>query len=304
MTYFTVQNLVLSSYGITICHMLSIWLTHNGFISKFAFNMLRIISLIATMPVIVLLCFNHINVYLKCIPYPLTSDKSLCLLLLPFMIVFCDIMYHKSRIANVLAATIMTLPIYAMFLLFEPNGTLLTKNAPLMSVFSAYFITITLIYYLPMNSCFALLQNVSVYLCKHFKSYKYLLESLNDSDHKSHLARTITCGLIFSLLNFLQVYQNPACYSSRFTLFILAFSILAYAAVGCGLIDSGMNEKYYYNFVFQSILNHYITFKHVWAAMVNDQVPKFSLFSFSTVVLFVLVNTPIAYAMDPPLLYC
>lgn len=200
-----------------------------------------------------------------------------------------------------MGATIISLPIYAVLLLFSHYGVFLLKMPPLVSLYCTYFITFQIASGLG-DDFFILLQKVSVYLCKYSKDYKSLLQFLNNVTDKSHLILTLTCGLIFSLLNFLQVYQqSEMCFASYLTLFFLAFSITAYAVVGCGLIDSARNVKYHYNFIFQMVLNYKLNFKHICDDIISDQIPKFSLLSFSTLILFTLVNTPLAYAMDSDL---
>ena len=143
------------------------------------------------------------------------------------------------------------------------------------------------------DACYVLSQRFR----SRFKSYHSLVLALQAYDDKPHLVQNITCGLSFSLLNFVQVYQNATNFGCAVTL-IITFSIGLYTLLACEFIHIAKGVKYHYNFVIQTYINLYVSLRRLWAQTQKNNLGSVSLTHTLMVLTLALVNTPGAFAMD------
>lgn len=290
------QILIFLSYLSSLSYMVSTWLVRINWVSKGFANSARLVSLVMTTLAITLIIFNHAHQLVTLLSG--TEPHSASIALWAFLCLWLSIVswVNKGPCNMVLGCTLLMVPLY-VFLLFFVQGCGLFKLAACVAYVHIYCFALLVVAFWG-DDYFVTLQGFAKRISAQNPTYRQLLHSVRTYDDKPSLVLNVTCGLIFSLLNFHQLYQTGNSLGAYIVLLVVASSIVFYTILGFELISYSHKVPYHYNFVIQMYMNLYHSFKRVWHQTKLNQLPVVEIPSFLTVFILALVNTPTAYCVE------
>lgn len=128
-------------------------------------------------------------------------------------------------------------------------------------------------------------------LCHHYTWYKDAMAMAKTKANAKAFSLNLVCSLTISLINWVALIQadSPMAYGALAFLSILLFyqTLLA-----IGLCCNTNHVQYHYNFVIQSYVNWWTTFKAVLSQTWHGALPEISYTGFGMILIMVLLQSP------------